>query len=188
MFVAKIEELLNGPFVDVHPVLVKGVGKLIVKRRTKNFEVAVPLRAAKKDQMVFVDLAYTGDDFSIQGLKLWVQGDGVEVGGDRLVKQIVTQNRRFVSETRGDLSPDIDGQLLTLGAFEQKRISPTVVDVISSLSARRAMHVQNNRKTFLLAPGDNLVQQFVTRTFKFLLFTFGDKKPIAEGHTNRVET
>jgi cytochrome oxidase assembly protein ShyY1 len=65
VFVAKIEVLLNGPFVHVHPVLVKGVSNLIVKRRAKNFEVAVPLRAAKKDQMVFVDLAYTGDDFAI---------------------------------------------------------------------------------------------------------------------------
>ena len=86
MFVAKFEVLLNGPFVHVHPVLVKGVGELIVKRRTKDFEVAVPLRAAKKDQMVFVDLAYTADDFVIQRLELWVEVGGVEVVGNRLIE------------------------------------------------------------------------------------------------------
>jgi len=64
---------------------VKGVGDLIVERRSKDFEVAVPLRAAKKDQMVFVDLAYTGDDFAIERLELWVEGGSVEVGSDRLV-------------------------------------------------------------------------------------------------------
>src|SRR2546427_544359 len=49
VFVTEIKVLLNGSFVHVHPILVKSVGELIVKRRPKNFEVAVPLRAAEQD-------------------------------------------------------------------------------------------------------------------------------------------
>ena len=85
----------------------KGVGKLIVKRWSKNFEVAVPLRAAKKDQMILIDLAYTGDDFAIERLQLWVKGGGVEVVSDRLVEQVVTYDRWLVAVNRGDPSPDI---------------------------------------------------------------------------------
>ena len=52
MFVAKIQILLNGSLVYVHPVLMKSVDEFRVKGRSKNFEVGVPLRTAQKDDVV----------------------------------------------------------------------------------------------------------------------------------------
>ncbi len=55
---------------------------------------------------------------------------------------------------RGKLPPDIDRQLPAFAAFKEERVAPTIIDVISCLTTRRRMHVEDYKQSFLPAPID----------------------------------
>src|SRR2546425_114837 len=59
VLVAKVKILLNRPLIHRHPVLVKSIDQLPIKRRSENFEVGVPLRATQKDYVIPVHLSYS---------------------------------------------------------------------------------------------------------------------------------
>src|SRR6185437_675764 len=79
VFLAKIQILLNGPLIYVHPVFMKSVDEFCVKGRSKNFEVRVPLCTTKKDDVVTVDLSYAGHNPAIEWLQHWVQFGTIEI-------------------------------------------------------------------------------------------------------------
>src|SRR6185503_13640967 len=120
MFVAKIQILLNGSLIYVHPVLMKSVDEFCVEGRSKNFEVRVPLRPTKKDDVVAIDLSYAGHNPAIERLKLRVQFAAVKIMSNWFVEQIVSDNCRLISITRCKLAPDVNSQILALGVFRNK--------------------------------------------------------------------
>src|SRR5262249_3944132 len=134
VFITKGEIFPDRCLVHRHPVLVKSIRELRVERWAKDFEVGVPLGTAQKDYVVSIHLTNGGNNPAIERLEFWVQRIGVEVVCDRLVQQIVSNHCRFRSVTRRNLSPQINGQLLTLAAFEQEWVSKTIVDVVSRLA------------------------------------------------------
>src|SRR4030095_14806858 len=84
--VAKIQILLYRLLVHGHPVFVKGVGKFVVERWTKYFEVVVPLRAAKKDDVVLINGADAAYNLAIQRLQFRIEIIGVKVWCDGFVQ------------------------------------------------------------------------------------------------------
>src|SRR5947207_10008634 len=104
--------------------------------------------------------------------------------GNRFIKQIVPDHRRFIPITSGNLAPEVNSQLPALAAFEKKRISKTVVDIVACLSAGRGVHVQNYVQTFAPAPVHNSVQEFVARTLQSGHCSVRDEQTVIERDTN----
>jgi hypothetical protein len=187
MFVAKIKILLDGPFVHFHPILMESVDEFSVKGWPEDFEIVAPLRPAQKDEVIPVDLSDACHDLAIQRLQFWVQGVGIKIVRNRLVKQIVADDCGLISISRGYLAPYVYGQVLALDAFKQKRIAPTIIDVVAGLSARRTVHIKNYVEIFTLAPGYNIVQEPIAFAFQLSRFSLRHKQPITERNTNRIE-
>src|ERR1043166_3023134 len=110
VFVTKGQVLRDRFLIYGHPVLVKSIGELWVERWSKDLEVRIPLRAAKKDDVILIHLTDGGNDPAIERLQLRVQQIRIEVVCDRLVKQIVSNHRPFVLVTSRYFSPELDGQ------------------------------------------------------------------------------
>jgi hypothetical protein len=66
------------------------------------------LRTTKKDDVVMVDLSYAGYNSAIERLQLRVQFCGVKIMRNWLVKEILADDRRFISVARGKLAPYVD--------------------------------------------------------------------------------
>ena len=72
VFVPKGKILLDCLLIYRRSILVKGIDELPIKGRSKNFEVAVPLRAAEKDDVIAVHLPYSGYYLAVERLQLRV--------------------------------------------------------------------------------------------------------------------
>ena len=85
-----------------HPVFVKLVHHIRVERRSKYFEVRVPLRRLEKDRVVRIHLSYGPCYAPVERLQMIVILAQLGEMRDRLVQQIVANHRLSC--------PDIAGQ------------------------------------------------------------------------------
>ena len=113
----------------------------------------------------------------------------IEIWGDRLVYEIIRDNYRFILIILGDALPDVAEELLRSLAFKKPRVAVAVVDIVSGLSARGIVHIQDHIQTVLAAPSDNIVQTLET------VLTGGKahiilvcKELVVERHTYRIRT
>ncbi len=78
---------------------------------------------------------------------------------DRLIEQVVAEDRCRIAVTESDALPYLDGELLGLGVVVNPGIPPAVIDVRAGLSARGAVHVENHVKPGLARPADDAIEQ-----------------------------
>ena len=75
-----------------------------------------------------------------------------EVRGNGLIEKLITEDNRLILITVCNLAPNVAIQLLTRFAFKQPGISVTIIDIITSLSARSIVHIKNQIKVSFTAP------------------------------------
>src|SRR5215472_8600696 len=89
---------------------------------------------------------------------------------------------------RSNLRPDSNRQFLGLRAVKEKRVSPTVINVVSGLPAGRGMHVQDNVKPFFPGPVDDPIQKFIADSLKpSAVGVVRHEQTTVEGDANRVK-
>src|SRR5713101_7730951 len=71
--ITKVKILLDRVLIHGHPVFMKSVDKLPIKRRSENFEVGVPARTTQKDDVVPVHLSYSQNDLAVERFQSWVE-------------------------------------------------------------------------------------------------------------------
>src|ERR1700692_2274420 len=76
----------------------------------------------------------------------------------RLIQEVVAANNRFIAVARPNPAPDGDGGALCFWAAVEPGIAPAVVDVRACLSARGAVHIENDVNTVLARPFDESVE------------------------------
>ncbi len=103
--------------------------------------------------MVVVYLADGGYSFLIYIFQLRVEFFHVlEVRGNGLVEEFVTEDDRFVLVAVGYPAPDVAIELLAGFAVEQPGITVAVVDVVARLSAGGVVHVEDEIQVRLTTP------------------------------------
>ena len=108
--------------------------------------------------MVFVNLPDSPHESFVERFKQAVDFFlVVEVGCYGLVHQLIAQDSRLVTVATGYLLPDVAHQLLAPLAVEEPRIAIAIIDVVTSLSVRTVVHIENEVKTVGLAPAHHRV-------------------------------
>src|SRR5947209_13452422 len=139
------------------PVFVEGVDGVAVEGCAEDVEVGVPLCAAEDDDVVGIDFADGADDAAVEGFEGGVVLLELGEVGDWFVEQVVSDDGGIVGVVGGDAAPDIDGELLVGGGFEEPGVSVAVVDVGAGLSAGGAVHVEDDVHVVFLRPSEQAV-------------------------------
>src|SRR6516225_1494909 len=83
----------------------------------------------------------------------------VKIMGNGFIEQIITQNGRFIFIMIRDFAPYFNSEVLASGAIKQEWIPIAVIYIISGLSPRGTMHIQNNKNSFPPAPSNQFIKQ-----------------------------
>ena len=125
-----------------------------------NFEVRVPLRPGENQDVTGVHLANGFRRTDHQRLEFGVQLLLVfEIVGDRLVHQVIAEDRGFIRITGRNAAPDGDEPFLHLRTAEQPRITVRIVDVVAGLPARTVVHIENQPQPGVTTPLYNAVHE-----------------------------
>src|ERR1700676_2414912 len=76
----------------------------------------------------------------------------------RLIQEVVAEDSRFIAVVRRNPAPDGDGVRLCFSAAVEPWIAPAVVDVRARLSARGAVHIEDDVNAILARPFDESVE------------------------------
>src|SRR4029079_18691879 len=102
--------------------------------------------------MLFVHCSHSCRNSFIKRFEPWIEKRCIKKRRNGLIQQIITHDRWFIGIMSSNLFPDVNSELLRFLALKQKWITITVIDIITRLTSRGAMHVQYYINALVLAP------------------------------------
>ena len=131
----------------------------IVKLRIlERLEVTVPLSTTQQNNMVIVHFTDSSYAFLINIFQFTVQFFHIrEIRSDRFIEKFIAENYRLILIPVCNLTPNIAVQLLAGFTFKQPGIPVTIIYIITRLSARSIVHIENQIKIGFTTPFHNTV-------------------------------
>ena len=160
-----------GPEVDVflyfllhrgHPVLMKGIDQLIIKRLGKDREIGFPYCTPDKNDMVSINLPDSFSDPLVERFQIGLQAVLFKIVWDGFVQQVITDNGSISGISHCNFPPEVTGLLLHSRIHHQPWITVAVVDVVAGLPTGGTVHIKQNINVELRTPGDGFVKVFIT--------------------------